>query len=313
MSTPLFVDPESSTQVDGAQSSRVPMPLPKDPYEAIKQAYLDRMDTEFELFEDPIDTETPELPLTMAPPISLSKSTPPALVPILRRTARMVVRIPHAMSSGLSASMAKVAAMSEFVFRKRFRSSCKSSPSVLPIDLPSQKRYQGMSELVEDSEEDDDEEDEEIKESMDYDSLSKDAKDEGLTVEDKDPATEDEGLTTRVEGPCMDDKSYGLDGECHDMDDESHSLDDKGHSVENDGLGLEEEEEVVPKGQQQAAPVVGTAGSGSAPDSERPKRVSASRQPILTTWTDPKDGMVYIDIPTYPPPSPPVQTPPLPE
>ncbi|GJS75748.1 hypothetical protein Tco_0725629 [Tanacetum coccineum] len=54
-------------------------------------------------------------------------------------------------------------------------------------------------------------------------------------------------------------------------------------------------------------------GSGSAPESERPKRVSAFRQPTLTTWIDPEDGMIYIDIPDYPPLAPPVQTPPSPE
>ncbi|GJT92856.1 hypothetical protein Tco_1081701 [Tanacetum coccineum] len=54
-------------------------------------------------------------------------------------------------------------------------------------------------------------------------------------------------------------------------------------------------------------------GSGSAPESERPERVSSSRQPTLTTWTDPEDGMVYIDVRAYPPPAPPVQTPPSPE
>ncbi|GKE09900.1 hypothetical protein Tco_1413451, partial [Tanacetum coccineum] len=298
---------------DGAQSSRVPVPLPEDPYEAIRQAYLDGTDTESEPFEDPIDTETPESPLAIAPPIPLSESTPPVLVPILRRTARMAVRVPHAMSSGLSAGMAEVAAMSESAFRKRFRSSYESSPSVSPPDLPSRKRYRGTSELVEDSEEDDDEEDEEIEESMDSDSVSEDAEDEGPTTEDEDPATEDE------------------DDECH--------------SVESDGLGLEEEKEAVPGGQQQAALIVGITvsaplglgygvlrrcelaleegdvystfevgqGSGSAPESERPERVSAIRQPTLTTWTDPKDGMIYIDILDYPPPAPPVQTPPLPE
>ncbi|GJT43584.1 hypothetical protein Tco_0952299 [Tanacetum coccineum] len=40
MSTPVFVDPEISTQADGAQSPRVPVPFPEDPYEAIRQAYL---------------------------------------------------------------------------------------------------------------------------------------------------------------------------------------------------------------------------------------------------------------------------------
>ncbi|GJT97184.1 hypothetical protein Tco_1092702 [Tanacetum coccineum] len=290
MSTPVFVDPKSSTQADGAQSSRVPVPLPEDPYEAIRQAYLDGTNTESEPFEDPINTETPESPLAIAPPIPLSE---------------------------------KVAAMSESAFRKMFRSSYESSPSVSPPDHPSQKCYYVTSELVEDSEEDDDEEDEEIEESMDYDS-----------VEDEDPAAEDEGLTARVEGLGMDDEGYGLD-------DESRGIDGEGHSVESDGPSLEEEE-AVPGGQQQAASVVGTIvsaplglgygalrcrelaleegdvyntfevrqGSGSAPESERPERVSAFRQPTLTTWTDLEVGMIYIDIPDYPPPAPPVQTPP---
>ncbi|GJS41497.1 hypothetical protein Tco_0566540 [Tanacetum coccineum] len=317
MSTLVFVDPESSTQADGAQSSQVPVPLPEDPYEAIRLAYLDGTDTESEPFEDPIDTETPELPLTMAPPTSLPESTPLILVPILRRTARMAVRVPPAMSSGLSASMAEVVAMSESAFRKRFRSSYKSSPPLSLPNLPSRKRYRGTSKLVEDSGEDDDEEDEEIKESIDSDNVSENAGDEGPTLEDEDPAAWDEGLAVKVEGPGMDDESYGLDDESHGMDVEGRGLDDKGHSVESDGLSLEEEEEeAVPGGQQQATPVVRTAVStplGLGYGALRPERVSAFRQPTLTTWTDPEDGMVYIDVPAYPPPAPPVQTPPLPE
>ncbi|GJY40094.1 hypothetical protein Tco_0427364 [Tanacetum coccineum] len=253
------------------------------------------------------------------------------LVPILHRTTRMAVRVPPAMSSGLSASMAEVAVMSESAFCKRFRSSYKSLPSVSPPDLPLRKRYQGTSELVEDSDEDNDEEDEEIEESIDSDSVSEDTKDKGPTAEDKDPAAGDEGLTTGIEGPDdeshgMDDESYGLDDESHGMDDESHGLDDEGHGVESDGLGLEEEEAVL-GGQQQAALVVGTVvsvplglryralrrqelaleedqvystfevgqGYGSAPESERPERVSTSRQPTLTTWTDLEDGGLIRD------------------
>ncbi|GKF29296.1 hypothetical protein Tco_0095638 [Tanacetum coccineum] len=53
--------------------------------------------------------------------------------------------------------------------------------------------------------------------------------------------------------------------------------------------------------------------SGFSPESGRPERVSASRQPTLTTWTDPEDGMVYLDVAAYPPPAPPVQTSPSPE
>ncbi|GJV38868.1 hypothetical protein Tco_1417308 [Tanacetum coccineum] len=191
--------------------------------------------------------------------------------------------------------------MFESAFRKRFRSSYESSPSLSPPDLPSRKRYRGMSELVKDNEEDDDEEDEEIEESMDSDSVSEDAGDEGPTAEDEDLVVGDESLAAGVKGLGIDDESY-------DLEDKGRGLDDEGHSVESDRLGLEEEE-AVPGGQHTF--VVGH-GSGSAPESERPERVSAFRQPTLTTWTDPEDGMVYIDVPAYPPPAPLVHTPPSP-
>ncbi|GKG28245.1 hypothetical protein Tco_0406572, partial [Tanacetum coccineum] len=71
MSTPAFVDPESFTQANEARSSRVPVPLPEDPYETIRHAYLDGTDTASEPIKDPVETETPETPLTVAPPTSL--------------------------------------------------------------------------------------------------------------------------------------------------------------------------------------------------------------------------------------------------
>ncbi|GKA35809.1 hypothetical protein Tco_0722300 [Tanacetum coccineum] len=263
MSTSVFVDPECFTKVDEAQSSRVPVPLPEDPYEAIRWAYLDGTDTESEPFEDLIDIETLE-------------------------TAHMAVRASHVMSSGLSAIMANVAAMSESSLRKRFRSSYESSPSVSPPDLPSWKRYRATSELVEDNDENDDEEDEEIEESIDSNSVSEDAEDEGPTAKDKDPATKDEGFTAGVEGPDMHDEGYGLDDESHGRDDESRGIDDEGHSVKSDRLGLEEEEEVAPGVSSRQLQLWGQLtfevrqGSGSAPEFERP-------EPTLTTWTDPKD------------------------
>ncbi|GJR64409.1 hypothetical protein Tco_0010474 [Tanacetum coccineum] len=299
MSTLVFVVPEIFTQADGAQSSRVPIPLPEDPYKAIRQTYLNHHPHHYLRVLHPL-----WFPLGKA------------------------VRVPPAMSSGLSASMADVVAMSESAFHKRFKSSRESLSSLSPPNLPSQKRYRGTSELVEDSEDDNDEEDEEVEESLDSNSVSEDAEDEGPTAKDEDPIAGDEGLAAGDEGPSM-------RVESRDSDDESHGLDDEGHSVESDGLGLGEEEEVVPEGQQQAVPVVGTVvsmplelGYGalrrqelaleeehvySTFEPERSERVSASRQPTLTPWTDPEDGMVYIDVPAYPPPAPPVQTPPLPE
>ncbi|GJW88920.1 hypothetical protein Tco_0164260 [Tanacetum coccineum] len=300
--------PKITKSVISNKTEPVPVPLPEDPYEAIRQAYLDGTNTEFEPFEDLIDTETLESPLAIAPPITLSESTPPVLVPILYKTARMVVRVPPAMSSGRSASMAGVAAISESVLRKRFRSSYESSPSVSPPYPPSWKSYRGTSKLVEDSKEDDEEEDEEIKESMDSDSVSEDAGDEGPTTKDEDPAVEDEGHTAGVEGPGMHDEGYDLDDERHGRDDESRGIDDEGHSVKSDGLGLEEDEEVVPGVSSRQLRLFRIG-----PESERPERVSTFRQPTLTTWTDPEDGMIYIDILNYPPPAPPVQTPPSPE
>nr|GEV28514.1 hypothetical protein [Tanacetum cinerariifolium] len=336
MSTPVFVNPESSTQADGAQSSRVLVRLPKDPYEAIRQAYLVGTDTESEPFEGM--ARTPESPHIIAPPTchveesegfgtfgarSTSSDstaplfpdhplthTTPVLVLILCRTTRMAVRVLHVMSPGLSASIAEVAAMSDSTIRKRFRSSYYSSPS---STLPVQKRYRGTSKLILGT---DSEDDAEIENSSDSDSESEGvedegptAEDEGPTTEDEDPAVEDEGLAAGVEGPSLDDESYGLDdeshgvdGESYGLDDESRGIDDEGRDIESDGLGLREEE-AVPEGQ----------GFGSALEPERSERVSTFRQPTLTTWTDPEDGMIYIDVPIYPPPTPPIQTSPSPE
>ncbi|GKE53564.1 hypothetical protein Tco_1488720, partial [Tanacetum coccineum] len=228
------------SQADGAQSSRVPVPLHEDPYEAIRQAYLVETDTESEPFEDPIKTERPESPHTdsdtsgarstssdSTAPLSSDDPlthTTPALVPSLRRTAGMAVRVSPAMSPSLSASIAEVAAMSDSTFRKRFRSFYESSPSSSPQDLPSRKRSRGTSELVED------EEDEEVEESLDSDSESKDAKDEGLAAKDEGPVAGDEGLAAGDEGISMRVESLSLGGD-----------------------------EVVPEGQQRATPVVETA------------------------------------------------------
>ncbi|GJY22553.1 hypothetical protein Tco_0396211 [Tanacetum coccineum] len=277
MSTPVFVDPEISTQADGAQSSRVPVPLLEDPYEAIRQAYLVGTDTESEPFEDPIETETPESPQTVAPPTSLPDSTPPTLVPIPRRTARMAVCVPPTMLPGLSASIAEVAAMSDSTFCKRFRSSYESSPSSSPPDLPLWKRYQGTSDE------------------------SEDAEDEGPTAEDKDPAAGDEGLAAGDEGPGIGVKSLGLGGD-----------------------------EAVPKGQQRATPVMETAvgaglsvnlmvfdqgfyGLGLGNGALRRREISVGGGPDSQCIQDLDNGIAYIDVPAYPPPAPPIQTPASPE
>nr|GEV17880.1 hypothetical protein [Tanacetum cinerariifolium] len=260
MSTLVFVDPESSTQADeGTYTESEPFKgkarTPKSPHIIapptchVKESEGSGTSSVRSTSSYSTASLSPDHPLT---------HTTPALVPILRRTAHMAVCVSPAMSPGLSAGISEVAAMSDLTFYKRFRSSYDSSPSPT---LSVQKRYRGMSELILGT---DSEEDEEVDESSDSNSKSKGAKDKGSTVEDEDPAAGDEGLAAVVEGLGVDDESYGLDYESYGLDDESncvddesHGLDDEGYDVESDGLGLKEEEEAVPGGQQQAAPVVG--------------------------------------------------------
>nr|GFC25212.1 hypothetical protein [Tanacetum cinerariifolium] len=207
----LFVDLEISTQADEAQSSQVLVQLPNDPYKAIRQAYLGRTDDEFDPFEDPVETETPESPYTVAPPtchfresegsgMSGARSTSLdsiatllldyplthtslVLVPSLHMNARMAVRVLPVMSPSFSVNIAEVAVMPDSAFRKS-----------------------KGDELGE-------EEDEDVEESSYSDSESKDEKDEGPTVMDEDPAAEAEGLAARDEGPDMGVKILGLGGD----------------------------------------------------------------------------------------------------
>ncbi|GJY41736.1 hypothetical protein Tco_0429006 [Tanacetum coccineum] len=304
MSTSVFVDPEISTQADGAQSPRVPVPYPEDPYKAIRQAYLVETDTESEPFEDLVETETPESPYIAASPTSLPDSTPPTrhaeesegsdtsdarstpsdftvplspdhplthttptLVSFLRRTIHMAVCVPPAMSSSLSASIAEVAAMFDSAFRKRFRSSYESSPSSSPPDLPSRKRSRGTSDLVEDDkDEDEEDEDEEIEESSDFESESEDTEDKGPTAKDEGPAAGDGGLAAGDKGPAV------------------------GEPL---GLGyraLRRREIALREGQMPSVFEVGQ-GSGSVPEPERPERVSALSHTLL--WIVPEGGNEY--------------------
>ncbi|GJU56558.1 hypothetical protein Tco_1230272 [Tanacetum coccineum] len=115
---------------------------------------------------------------------------------------------------------------------------------------------------------------------------SEDAEDEGPTAEDEDPAARDEGLAAGDEGPDIRVESLSLGG----------------MRLYLREIALEEVR----------IPSIFEVGhsSGSVLEPERPERVSALRQPTLTTWIDLEDGIAYIDVLAYPPPAPHVQTPP---
>nr|GEU28842.1 hypothetical protein [Tanacetum cinerariifolium] len=242
---------------------RVPVPLPEGPYEAIRHAYLVRTNTESEPFEG--EARTPESHHILAPPTchveeSEGSGTSGARSASSDSIAPLSPDHPFTHTTPVLVLILQVAAMSNSAFRKRFRSSYNSSPS---LTLPVKKRYRGTSELILGT---DSKEDEEVDESLDSDSESEDVEDEGPTVEDEDPAIDDDGLVVGIEGPSVDDKSYGLDGESHGVDDESYGLDDESYGIgevrgiESDGLGLREED-VVPEGQQRAVSIVGTTVS----------------------------------------------------
>ncbi|GKF00487.1 hypothetical protein Tco_0023837, partial [Tanacetum coccineum] len=291
-------------------------------------AYLVETDTKSKPFEDPIETETPESPHTVASPTSLPNSTPPTRYAEESKdsdtsgarstpsdfTAPLLSD--HPLTHTLPTLLAGVAAMSDSAFRKRFRSSYESLPSSSPPNLPLQKRSWGTSKLVED----DEEKDEEVEESSDSDSESEDAEDEGPTVEDEGPTAEDEGpaagdegLAVRDEGPGMRVESLGLGGDVAVPEGQQRAAAAMETAVgEPLGLGyvvLRRREIASREGQMPSVFEVGQ-GSGSVPESERPERVSALRQPPLTTWIDLEDGRAYINVPSYPPPTPHIQTPP---
>ncbi|GJV73414.1 hypothetical protein Tco_1493409 [Tanacetum coccineum] len=69
MSTPAHIDSKTIAQTDGARSSRVPIPLPNDPYMAVRQTYLATItDSESEPFEDFRETYIPQpLPIASSP------------------------------------------------------------------------------------------------------------------------------------------------------------------------------------------------------------------------------------------------------
>ncbi|GKF07810.1 hypothetical protein Tco_0042034, partial [Tanacetum coccineum] len=286
MSTSVFIDPEISTQADGAQSSRVPAPFPVDPCETIRHAYLVETDTESEPFEDPIETETPESPHTLASPTSLPHSTPPAchagdsedsntsdarstssdstapLSPDHPLTRTSPTHTPtHASFHRRTARMTV----------SSYETPSSSSSSAFPV----QKRYRGTSELISDI----------------------DSEEDVIRDEDTD---EDEG---HGEGEAV------LEGQQRATPVVETAV---GEPL---GLGygaLRRRELAVEEDQVYSTFEVGQ-GCRSVPEPERPERVSALRQPTLTTWIDPEDGITYIDVPAYPPPTPPAQTPPSPE
>ncbi|GJT44681.1 hypothetical protein Tco_0953396 [Tanacetum coccineum] len=268
-------------RADGAQSSRVPVPLPNNPYVAVKQTHLVDTDIESDLEEDPSEVEELQsvgsrVPLMGEvfeafepidhPTYHVSPTPTPTQVSFHsfhRKTARMTVHTQPTLSPGMSVRIAEAAALSPSSFRKRYRSSYETSSSSLT--LPGLKRYRGTSELI----------------------LDTDSERDELAEED---TKEDES-----------DESQGLEGEGLGLEEEEEA------ALEARRRALESIEEIAPSTYE-----VGQS-SRSVPELEGVERISAFRQPTLVTWVDPEDNRVYANVPAYAPPVAPVQAPPSPE
>ncbi|GJR90437.1 hypothetical protein Tco_0214448 [Tanacetum coccineum] len=185
MSTSAYVDSETITLADGAQSSRVPVPLPDDPYVAVEELQslgfrVPLTNEEFEAFK---------LSSTRTDSSASSDSTTP-LSPDYPLTQVSPTPTPTR------------ASFHHLAFRKRYRSSYETpSPSPSPT-LPVWKRYKGTSELILDTNSEGDE----------------------LGDEDTDEDGEDESSDADDERERLDDEGHGLDDEGHGLDDDGHGL-----------------------------------------------------------------------------------------
>ncbi|GJY25431.1 hypothetical protein Tco_0400157 [Tanacetum coccineum] len=276
-------DPEEApSETEELQSLGSRVPLMGEEFEAVEPSGTRTDSSHLSTLLDSTIPFSPDHSLT-----HVSPTPTPTRVSFPYRTARMVVRTQQNLSPGMSARIAEAVALSLSSFRKRYRSSYDTSSPSSSLTLPVQKRYRGTSELI-----------------LDTDS-ERDGEDTKGDEEDTERDEEDESLDA-------DEKRLRLD-------DEGHGLDDEDHSLGGEGLGLkeEEEEEVVPDGQQQAVPIIETTVSeplGLRYGALRRRELAVEDdQPTLVTWLDSEDDRVYANILAYAPPVAPVQTPPSPE
>ncbi|GKB40652.1 hypothetical protein Tco_0885594 [Tanacetum coccineum] len=165
MSTLAYVDSQTITQADGAHSSRVSIPLPDDPYVAVRRAQL--VDTESEPEEAPSEAEELQ---SLGSRVPLIGEEFEAFEPIGTRTdsshssassdSTTPLSPDHpltypVMSSGHLARVTEAVALLDLAFRKRYRSSygTPSPPSTLSV----RKRYRGTFELILDTDSEGDE------------------------------------------------------------------------------------------------------------------------------------------------------------
>ncbi|GKD70227.1 hypothetical protein Tco_1324317 [Tanacetum coccineum] len=270
MSTPVYVDSETITQADKAQSSRVPVPLPDDPYVAVRQAQSLRLlirqgtRTDSSHSSASSDSTTPLLP--DHPLTQVSPTPTPTRASFHHRTACIIMRAQPAMSFGHSARVAEAMALSDSAFCKR---------GVLGV------RHS-----------------------------DEDGEDESSDADDERERLDDEGHGLDDKGHGLDDKGHGLDDKDHGLEDEGLGLEEEKEAVLEGqqqavpatntsmgkplGLGYEalRHRELAMKEDRVLSTFKVGHSSRSVPEQQGAERVYAFKQPTLDTWVDLEDGSV---------------------
>ncbi|GKF01161.1 hypothetical protein Tco_0028084, partial [Tanacetum coccineum] len=285
-----IMDSESKPLKDSREID-IPHPLPigSTPTPPSDNPYLIR-----EEFEDskPSDTKITSsystassdstTPLSLDHP--LSQTSPASTrVSYYRSTAHMAVHTQPTLSPGMPARIAEAAALSPSLFRKRYRSSYETPSPSLSLTLPIRKRYQGISELIEDTKD----------ESSDSDTDGEGSEDVGPGLEeeeDKEEATPEGQQQTVLVVDTAADEPLGL-----------------GYRA------LRRHEFALGEGSMLSTFEIGQS-SRYMSEQQRVEETPTPRPQVRATWVDPVDGTFYTDIPVdVPPVRAPIQTPPSPE
>nr|GEX55985.1 hypothetical protein [Tanacetum cinerariifolium] len=258
MSTLAHSDLETISQTDEARSSRVPTPLPDDPYMAVRQAYLATiMDSESEPFEDFKEIEIPQLlPIASSPVLSLYD---PYLIVGQAHTPAAIDT-----ESELEEAPSETEELQPLAARTTPPSSNQTptSPDPTPVE---ESKAEGTDLEREESE------------------------DEGPNSEGEEAAPKGQQRQASMVEVTTADRPLGL-----------------GYCVAR-CRALEIAEEIVPSTFE-----IGQS-SMSMPDRHVTDETLTPRIPAHTTWIDPEDGIVYLDIKIDPLSRAPVQTPASPE
>nr|GEX23098.1 hypothetical protein [Tanacetum cinerariifolium] len=198
MSTPSYVDSESITQADGAQSSRVPIPLSDDPYVDEWQSVGSRVPLLGENFKAVESSGTRTYSSYSSVSLDFTASWSPS------HLLTYVSPTPTPTRALFHRRIARVT---------RYRSSYETPlPS---LTLLVRKRYRGTSELILDTNSEGDE----------------------LGDEDIDKDEEDESLDADDERDRLDDEDRGLDDEDRSLYNEDRGLDDEDRSLDDEVVG----------------------------------------------------------------------------